>query len=125
VAVVYGDSLWTQRPYQSFAAHSAEGTLTWPAYQHKRLLRGCLCGPHPMWRRRLHDELGLFDESLVVAGDYEFWLRVAERYPLLHLEEVVGLYYRNPSGLQQTNPGLHRRERLLLMRKYLGSGGPR
>ena len=41
------------------------------------LVTNCFVGPMPMWRRSLHDKYGLFDESLQVAGDYEFWLRIA------------------------------------------------
>jgi hypothetical protein len=36
----------------------------------------CYIGPAPMWRRALHDNYGMFDESYTVAGDYEFWARV-------------------------------------------------
>ena len=33
--------------------------------------------PHnaPMWRKRLHDELGPFDTRYQSAGDYDFWMR--------------------------------------------------
>jgi hypothetical protein len=35
-----------------------------------------------MLRRRLLDELGLFDEELPVCEDYDLWLRIACRYPI-------------------------------------------
>lgn len=41
------------------------------------LVENCFVGPMPMWRRELHTKYGLFDEKLMVAGDYEFWLRLA------------------------------------------------
>lgn len=41
------------------------------------LVENCFVGPMPMWRRSLHTRYGLFDEKLQVAGDYEFWLRIA------------------------------------------------
>jgi hypothetical protein len=32
-----------------------------------------------MWRRRLHDRYGLFDESYLAATEQEFWLRLGPR----------------------------------------------
>ena len=37
--------------------------------------------PAAFWRRRVVTEVGPFDESLHHAMDYDFWLRIAERYP--------------------------------------------
>jgi hypothetical protein len=41
------------------------------------LMSNCFIGPMPMWRKSLHDKYGLFNEKLHVAGDYDFWLRIA------------------------------------------------
>lgn len=32
-------------------------------------------GHFPLWRRSLHDKIGLFDESFKAAGDAEWWVR--------------------------------------------------
>ena len=58
--------------------------------------------PHnaPMWRKGLHEELGLFDTSLKSAGDWEFWLRClwkGKRFVKINTPHVV--YYQNPEGL--------------------------
>ena len=58
--------------------------------------------PHnaPMWRRSLHEELGLFDTSFKSAGDWEFWLRClwkGKRFFKIDTPHVV--YYQNPEGL--------------------------
>jgi glycosyltransferase involved in cell wall biosynthesis len=63
--------------------------------------------PHnaPMWRRRLHDELGLFDTSYQSAGDYEFWMRcLAAGKTFFKMNEPHVVYYQNPNGLS-TRPG--------------------
>lgn len=100
IALVYGDSFITAAANESFARNSSRGRrFHWPAYSHKRLLLRCICGPHPLWRRRLHDEVGFFDESFQIAGDYEMWLRIAARHQLLMVDEPLGLYYANPQGL--------------------------
>ncbi len=62
--------------------------------------------PHnaPIWKRDLHDKLGLFNESLKSAGDYEFWMRAVSKgavFAKMH-ESTVG-YYLNPDGLS-TSP---------------------
>lgn len=33
------------------------------------------CGHFPVWRRELHDRIGLFDPSFRAAGDADFWYR--------------------------------------------------
>jgi glycosyltransferase involved in cell wall biosynthesis len=39
--------------------------------------------------RRCFDEVGLFDERLQVAQDYDMWFRLARRYPFVHVPEVL------------------------------------
>ncbi len=52
-----------------------------------------------MWRRRLHDELGLFDTRYRSAGDYEFWLRCAAAGKVFHrVADPHVVYYQNPQG---------------------------
>jgi glycosyltransferase involved in cell wall biosynthesis len=58
--------------------------------------------PHnaPMWRKRLHDELGLFDTHFRSAGDYDFWLRcLAAGKTFYKLNDPHVVYYQNPKGL--------------------------
>ncbi|MGE0492519.1 MAG: glycosyltransferase [Vulcanimicrobiota bacterium] len=125
VALVYPDN---------WRAVTPEDVLDWPtalaagrlqrvrrrAYQHQALLLQCLCGPNPMWRRSLHDRLGLFDESFQVSGDWEFWLRVAERYRLHHFEEPIGIYYENPEGLELSRQSVRLQEDLRVRQRYYG-----
>ncbi len=47
----------------------------------KRSLERCLVSPSAvMLRRRLFDEIGLFDETMPACEDYDMWLRIAARY---------------------------------------------
>jgi glycosyltransferase involved in cell wall biosynthesis len=58
--------------------------------------------PHnaPMWRKKLHDEYGLFDPSYKSAGDYEFWVRcLAEKRVFYKINDPHVAYYQNPEGL--------------------------
>ena len=99
VALVYGDTYLTPHPHQTFEHHQREGVWTWPEYSYRDLCRRCLVGPHPMWRRSVHQEIGLFDESFVALGDQDFWLRLGASRRLLHISEVTGLYWRSSEGL--------------------------
>ncbi len=58
--------------------------------------------PHnaPMWRRALHDEVGLFDTSLVSAGDFDFWYRCAAAGKIFfNVSQAHVGYFINPEGL--------------------------
>ncbi len=59
-----------------------------------------------MLRRKVFEEIGLFDEEFPVCEDYELWLRLAARYPV-HLipEPLVIKRGGHPDQLSRT-PGL-------------------
>lgn len=58
--------------------------------------------PHnaPMWRRELHDDVGMFDESFRSAGDYDFWLRCVLKGKVFYkCNDPHVIYFVNPEGL--------------------------
>jgi hypothetical protein len=75
--------------------------------------------PHnaPMWRRALHDQLGLFDTSYKSAGDWEFWLRcLSNGKTFLKINTPHIAYFQNPQGIS-TRPdtrGIEEGHRALL-----------
>jgi hypothetical protein len=78
--------------------------------------------PHnaPMWRRDLHDELGLFDSDFESAGDYEFWLRCISRDKVFFkVRDAHVAYYVNPRGLSTRPGGAGLEEALEIGRRYL------
>lgn len=99
VGLVYGDSIITHTPHETFERHTPVGAFRWPEYSFEDLLNNCRVGPHPMWRRSVHAVVGEFDERYAALGDQDFFIRVAERYPLLHIPEPTGLYWMSPEGL--------------------------
>lgn len=56
----------------------------------QRCLPLCVISPSSVIvRRALLEELGGFDESLPVCEDYDMWLRICSRHPVLFLEEPL------------------------------------
>jgi glycosyltransferase involved in cell wall biosynthesis len=56
----------------------------------ERALPLCVVSPSSvLLQRRLFDEVGLFDEALPACEDYDLWLRVTARFPVLYLEEKL------------------------------------
>ncbi len=44
------------------------------------------------WRRGVHEDIGFLDESLKLAFDYEFWLRLAKRGVPIYLEDRIACF---------------------------------
>lgn len=103
VAVVYADSAVTETPNSRFDTAPLTGYFRWPDFDARMLFEVCYLGPHPMWRHELHNAYGEFDASFEVAGDYEFWLRLAATESFHHIPEVLGLYLVSPGGMEQRN----------------------
>ena len=76
LALVYGRALFVD------AEGRPLGRCLTQRWEPGRLGDACFVAqPAAFWRRRAGAEVGPFDESLHHAMDYDFWLRIAERYP--------------------------------------------
>ena len=42
-----------------------------------------------MIHRGIFDEIGLFDEDLIICEDYDLWLRISSKYPVLYLDSML------------------------------------
>ena len=42
-----------------------------------------------MIHRCIFDEIGLFDEDLIICEDYDLWLRISSKYPVLYLDSML------------------------------------
>jgi glycosyltransferase involved in cell wall biosynthesis len=82
------------------ASHEApyiEGRLDF-FYSPHSITEQCTIGNTPMWRKEVHERVGYFDQSYLIAGDYEFALRlVANGVLLMRFNEICGLFYFHPS----------------------------
>lgn len=59
-----------------------------------RCLPICAVSPSAaLIHRSIFDAVGLFDESLPACEDYDMWLRICSRYPVLYLDEQLIIKY--------------------------------
>lgn len=122
VDLVYSSSYVTRLPNETFEDNHRIGLLiNNPEFTPKMIARSNMPSFNPMWRKSLHARFGYFDESFKIAGDWEFWVRIAaggaifKKAPGIH-----GLFYYNSDGLSlgAVNDKLHRAERNRVYRKH-------
>ena len=70
-----------------------------------------------MWRKSVHETAGYFNPRYTVAGDYEFFLRVAQKFGAMHLEVFCGLYLSS-RGVEAKNQKLSAEEAFQMLRQY-------
>jgi glycosyltransferase involved in cell wall biosynthesis len=120
VDVVYQDVMYSFEKNASFEEVARYGFSTkLPIISRYNLME--FNSPHnaPMWRKKLHDEVGLFDPKYRSAGDYEFWMRVlcaGKRFYKLNDPHVI--YFVNPQGLSTRADTAGATESHEISRKY-------
>ncbi len=117
--IVYADTWITHGENERFEESTAFKRHDWPDFSWNVGLSCCLFGAQPLWRKEVHDEVGLFDPELVIAGDHDMFLRIAWKRGAVHLRESLGLFLERPDS----NSGRDRREPTLaevhkVMAKY-------
>jgi O-antigen biosynthesis protein len=75
-------------------------------------------GPHPMWRRSLHAEIGWFDESLAIAGDLDFWIRLTSKKKVRRIHELVGTFTRRPNSISMRDLKGKKKEILEVLKRH-------
>ena len=67
----------------------------------------CIIGSMPLWRRSIHDEIGLFNKKHVVAADYDMWLRMAKAgVRFWYISDSCGIYRKRLDSLEYRNKSL-------------------
>ncbi|MDR1486894.1 MAG: glycosyltransferase [Deltaproteobacteria bacterium] len=84
-------------------------------------LKLCLISPSAVIiRKTLLDEVGLFDETLPSAEDYDLWLRIAKSHKVGLLDEELAIRYAGHDDQLSNEPGLDR-YRIRALKKLLNS----
>ena len=107
---------------------SAEGTIIerYPTepFDFQRLAETCfICQPTTFWKRDVIETIGLFDENLQYAMDYDYWIRAAKQFGTLgYLNE----YLANSRIYRETKTMSKRveahEEILTVIRNHYGKG---
>jgi len=122
IDLAYANVLMTCRPNETLASNTTISTYEFPEYSFLNLIKYNM--PHccPMWRKSLHDRYGYFREDMVSAADFDMWLRAAsDGSEFKKIDEVLSLYYKNPSGVSTKSETLKQAvaEVLELREKYM------
>jgi glycosyltransferase involved in cell wall biosynthesis len=118
IALAYGDMVLTSIPNGRFGEAADAKLFPFAPFSVTALLGEERCGPHPMWRASLHDEFGGFCEDFKVASDYEWWLRLCQKYPLHHIPEALSLYLKRPDSIEHRQLELCARETEIIRNYY-------
>ncbi len=91
-----------------------------------RIFRHCLplCVISPsaaIVHRSLFEQVGLFDEGLPACEDYDLWLRVCARHPVLYVDRALVKKYGGHADQLSRAPALDR-YRIRALEKILASG---
>ena len=110
IALVYADAIVTEQENAAFSDATVTARFSWPDFDARHLFSVCYVGPQPMWRRSLHEHYGYFDPRMRVAGDYDFWLRLASHEKFCHLSEELGLYLSSKNSIEHAFAGVGAQE---------------
>jgi glycosyltransferase involved in cell wall biosynthesis len=92
VALVYSNTYVSRVENEPFYQNPGTEPFTTPAFFAPNQLLHFPFGAQPMWRKSVHDHIGVFDGSFKAAGDWDFAIRFAHKFRALHVEEVLGSY---------------------------------
>ena len=105
--VVHSNEIWIKngKPLKQLKKHRKIG-----GYIFQHCLPLCAISPSSiMIHRDIINEVGLFDESLPVCEDYDMWLRICCRFPVLFLDQALIIKYGgHKDQLSQQYPGMDR-----------------
>lgn len=103
VDLVYGNTKLTDIPHNDYdnyvATEKYGGAFVWPQYSFYDLLFQCRVGPHPMWKRNVHERVGYFDIRYRAIGDQDFWIRLGRKGTLAHIDEFTGVCWLTEDSL--------------------------
>jgi Glycosyl transferase family 2 len=89
------------------------------------ILRDCFVfTPTVVVRRQCLEEIGLFNEALSVSEDFNLWLRIAARWEIALLPEVLAVTHTRPGGLSQTTSSQQRAADAVAALEHVRHGCP-
>lgn len=82
--VIYGNAWYINEAGERVAPYPVE------PFDPARLARRCyICQPAAFFRREVFEECGMLDDKLQFALDYDLWIRIAKRYPMVQVDTFL------------------------------------
>jgi glycosyltransferase involved in cell wall biosynthesis len=104
IDLVYSESYVTEKDFEDFENNTSGGKVYPISDFSSGTMIKCLPGCMPVWRKSMHNSIGLFESDYKYAGDWEMWLRaVRNGSKFTRIPGVLGMYFMNPDGLS-TSP---------------------
>ena len=83
----YTDEIWIRR---GIRVNPKKKHAKYSGWIFEKCLPLCIISPSSvLMKRTLFEEIGGFDETLPICEDYDFWLRVTCRHPVLFIDEKL------------------------------------
>ena len=105
--IIHSDEIWIRngKRVNQKRIHQKSGGMIY-----EMCLPRCVISPSSvMIHRDIFDEYGLFDEFLPACEDYEMWLRICRREPVLYCEDpLITKYGGHDDQLSRTFPAMDR-----------------
>ena len=118
VDLVYGNLYKSLKPNEEFVQNDKSMPCESQQFFPGSLLLHDSIGAQPMWRKSIHDKVGLFDEKYEVVGDYEFVLRaISNGCKFSYVPRAKGLMLWHQNALSTKGSKAHS-ERLNLLKLY-------
>lgn len=112
--LAYADVFESRVPNESFNANSRSVRYLYKEYFAPDVVLHYQFGCQPVWRRDIHERVGLFSETMKAAGDWEFNLRFAlsgER--AVHIPMPLGLFLARDTSISNQDDSSVREQREL------------
>ncbi|HEX9970582.1 MAG TPA: glycosyltransferase family A protein [bacterium] len=91
IKICYTDEIWVRHGVRINQKNVHRKSSGW-IYQ--KCLPLCIISPSSvMMRREVFDQVGLFDESMIVCEDYDLWLRISRFYPITFIPKPLIIKY--------------------------------
>ena len=118
VDLVYGNLYKSLKYNEKFVENDKSLPCLSQQFHPGSLLLHDFIGAQPMWRKQLHERIGLFDDQLEVVGDYEFVLRaVSAGCKFNHIPKAEGLMLWHQNALSTKDSKAHS-EKLELLKFF-------
>jgi len=110
VSLVYADQYVTSVPNQLFEETKSDPkaiAYRSPEFNYFYQLDRGLVFSQPMWRAKIHFEDDIwYDENYEICGDYDFQLKISQKYKMHHIPEFLGTFYLSPGKKNKSHNNL-------------------